>query len=132
MKMLRVVLLLLPALAISALAQAASRNVVLSWSASPSTSVTGYSIYICTVASGGTSCTPNLTSTPLCTVAGLTCTVLEPTQAAYGFSIVANGPACSMTSSLTVPCGNAPPTTLSYIPVPPTVAGESNMVVVVP
>ena len=118
-------------LALPLMAQS-SRPVVLTWNASPSSGITGYSVYACTVPTSGTSCTPSLTGTPLATVTGLTYTTTEPIQIAYGFSVIVNGPACTSSTPLTQPCGNSAPVTVSYVPVPPNVAGESNLVVVVP
>jgi hypothetical protein len=113
-------------------AAAQSRNVVLSWTASTSSGVTGYEVFGCTVASGGTSCTPSTTGTPLATVTGATYTISEPTGAAYGYSIVTVTPACTPTTPLTTPCGNSAPVIVSYVPVPPQTNGASNLVIVVP
>jgi len=116
----------------TAFAQAATRPVVITWTASTSTSVTGYSVFTCTVASGGTSCTPSLTGTPAASVSGTTATLTETTGLAYGVSVVAVAPPCGPTTPPTTACGNSAPATLSYVPVPPQVAGASNIVVVVP
>jgi len=113
-------------------AQSGTRPVVLSWTASTASTVTGYSIFSCTVATGGTSCTPSVTATPLTTVTGVTYTATEPAGSAYGFSVVAVSPACTPTTPLTSPCGNSVPVTLTYVPVPFQPAGETNVVVVVP
>src|SRR6266700_8058487 len=95
------------ALSLSALAQAATRPVVLNWTASTSTSVTKYSIYGCTAVSPATSCTPDITGTPIATVSGLTYTEQTATGNYRGYYVVAVAPACSSTSSITTPCGNA-------------------------
>lgn len=117
----------------SSLAMAAqSRPVVITWTASTSASVTGYAIYSCTVPSGGTSCTPSTSGTPLATVTTTTFAISEPISTTYGYSVVAQAPACTPTTPLTTPCGSAPPVTVTAVPVPPQVAGASNVVVVVP
>jgi hypothetical protein len=126
----KLVLLLLIAVPLAAGAQ--SRPVVLSWTASTSSTVTGYSVYSCAVASGGTSCTPSVAGTPLATVTGTTYTTSEATGSAYGFSVTAVAPACTPTTPLASPCGQSAPVTVTYVPVPPQVAGETNLVVVVP
>lgn len=112
-------------------AQAATRPVVLTWTASTSSSVTGYAVYSCTVPSGATSCTPTMTGTPN-VVTGTTFTIQETVNAAYGFSIVAQAPACSSTTPMGTPCGNASPATVTYVPVPPQTAGATQVIVVVP
>src|ERR1039458_4325714 len=58
-------------------AQSSTRPVVLSWTASTASTVTGYSIFSCAVATGGTSCTPSVTGIPLTTVTGVTYTTTE-------------------------------------------------------
>lgn len=131
MRLLRL-FLLVASLCSCALAQGTTRPVVLTWTASTSTTVTGYSVFVCTVPTGGTSCTPDVTGTPLATVSGLTYTTQQPTLVAYGFSVVAVSPACTPTTPPTSPCGTSAPVTLSYVPVPPQPNGETNVVVVVP
>lgn len=114
-------------------AQSASRPVVLSWTPSTSSGVTGYAIYRCIVASGGTSCAPSTTGTPLATASGTTYTdTTTSTGSAYGYTIIAQAPACTSSTPLTTPCGNSAPVTVSYVPVPPQTSGASNVVVVVP
>lgn len=110
----------------------ASRPVSVTWTASTSSSVTGYSVFRCTVPAGQTSCTPSVTGAPLKTVTGTSFSDSAPIGAAYGYSVVANAPACSPTSSLSVPCGTSGPATLGYIPVPPQTDGAHNTVIVVP
>ncbi len=121
---------LLCACAIPSLAQAATRPVVLTWVASTSSGITGYSIYRCTVS--GTTCTPNLNGTPLATVTGLTYTDSATTQTTYGYSVVANAPACTPTSPPTTACGNSPAAVLGAVPVPPQANAVSTFVIVVP
>ena len=124
-------LILIVALLFAMPSFAQTRTVNITWTASTS-SVSNYVIYSCTVPSGNTSCTPNVTGTPIGTVTTTSFTTSETTGVAYGFSVVAEAQPCTSTSSLTVPCGSAPPDTLTYVPVPPVVAGETNLVIVVP
>jgi hypothetical protein len=119
------------AFSVFSMAQAATRTVVLSWTASTSTSVTGYSVYSCTVPAGGTSCTPSITGTGT-SVTGTTYTVQEATGQAYGFSVIAVAPPCSNVTPTSTPCGNSVPATVTFVPVPPQTSGASNVVVVVP
>lgn len=118
------------------LAQAAAqttRPVVLTWVASTSSSVTGYNIFRCTVVPPAIACTPAVTGTSIGTVTGVTYTdSAVPVQATYGYSVVAVAPACTGTSSPTVPCGNSAPATLNSVPVPPQTGGATNIIVVVP
>ena len=127
-----IVISLLLCVAALAFAQATSRNVTLTWTA-PSTAPTGYNVYACTVASGGTSCIPNVAGTPInaSLLTATTLTVQESVGAAYGFSVVAVYPACTSSSSLTAPCGMSAPATISYVPVPPQGTGASNIIIVV-
>lgn len=125
----RILALLL--LTLSAAAQTPTRSVVLSWTASTSTSVTGYSVYSCTVAAPASSCTPSLTGTPV-TTSGTTLTLSEPVNAAYGYSVVANAPACTSSTPVGTACGNSSPLTVGFVPVLPQPASGSNVVVVVP
>jgi len=117
---------------VSICAAAQTRTINASWTASPSTGVTGYNVYMCTVVSGGTSCTPALTS-PVNTslITGTTFTATGNIGSAYGLSVVAVAPPCTLTSPLGSSCGNSPPATVNYIPVPPQTSPGSNVTVVV-
>lgn len=110
----------------------AQRQVVLTWTASTSTSVTGYNVFRCSVPSGGTTCTPVLTGTPLGSASGTTFTDTVAVQTTYGYSVVATAPPCSLTTPNTTPCGSSTPATLTAVPVPPQTAGAQNLIVVVP
>jgi hypothetical protein len=50
---------------------------------------------------------------------------------AYGFSVVAVSPACSLTGSPTVACGNSAPDVVAYVPVPPQPPPPTNDIIVV-
>lgn len=113
-------------------AQAATRPVVLTWTASTSNSVTGYAVLRCATISPATACTPNPTSTPLATVSGTTYTDTPNTQTTYGYSVVALAPACTPTTPTTTPCGSSAAATLTAVPVPPQTAGATNVIIVVP
>lgn len=113
-------------------AQAATRPVVLTWTASTSTSVTGYSIFRCTPVSPNTACTPSTTGTPLATVTGTTYTDNPNTGTTEGYSVVAVAPACTSSTPNTTPCGQSAAATLTAVPVPPQTAGATNIIVVVP
>lgn len=113
-------------------AQAATRPVVLTWTASTSSSVTGYAVLRCATISPATACTPNPTSTPLATVSGTTYTDNPNTQTTYGYSVVALAPACTPTTPTTTPCGSSAAATLTAVPVPPQTAGATNVIIVVP
>jgi hypothetical protein len=113
-------------------AQAATRPVVLTWTASTSTTVTGYAVFRCAPVSPNTSCTPVTTGTPLASVSGTTYTDTPNTIATYGYSVVAVAPACTPTTPNTTPCGQGAAVTLTAVPVPPQTAGATNIIVVVP
>lgn len=133
MKRLRVLPLFFIALVVSAHAQAATRPVILTWTASPSTSVVGYNLFRCAVASGGSTCTPSATSTPLNTtpVSALTYTDSPAVQTSYGYGVVAVGPACSGTSPVNTPCSQSAITLSPIVPVPPQVQGGGTIIIVV-
>ena len=129
----RLALLLL--LSVGSMAQAATRPVVLTWTASPSASVTGYNLYRCTVPSGASTCTPVASGTPLngsTPVSGVTYTDNPATSASYGYGIVAVAPPCSAASLPTVACGNAPIDLSPIVPVPPAPAGGGTVIIIVP
>ncbi len=113
-------------LAAAAIAQSATRPVTLPFTASPSTSVTSYKIFACTVAPPATTCTPDTTGTPVATptTAG-TIAVMMAIGSSYVFSLVAVAPPCTSTTPLTTPCGNSAAALWSPnpLPVPPMVAG---------
>lgn len=118
-----------------ALAQAATRPIVLTWTASQSSSVTGYSLYYCSN-STGTACIPVTTGTPAQTfTATATSAVFQGTIGSfYTFVLIANAPACTGTSAIGTPCGNSSPVsfTPNALPVPPTTVGASGTAVGVP
>lgn len=113
-------------------AQAATRPVNMTWTAPVSGGVLNYTIYKCIVVAPATSCTPSTTGTPIGTVTTTSFSDTETVSAAYGYTVVANYPACTLTSSLTTPCGGGGAVTLNYVPVPPQGVGSTNVVIVVP
>lgn len=117
----------LACLPLFASAQTATRPIVLTWVDSTSTTVTGYSIYVC-VASATTPCTPSTTGVPALTAtATATSAVYMGTIGNfYSIVIVANAPACG--SSITTACGNSSAVSFSPNPiaVPPQTASASN------
>ena len=119
-------------LCIATLAQAGTRAVNLTWVAPAGGGVTNYTIYACTVPTGGTSCTPSVTGTPVGTVTTTSFSTTEATGLGYGFTVVANYPPCTSTSPITTPCGGGGSVTVSFVPVPPQGTGATNVVVVVP
>lgn len=127
----KLLVLLIVVVSVSAMAQ--SRPVAITWTASTSSSVSGYNVYGCTVTTGN-SCTPNITGTPLNSslVSGTSFVIQEPISTAYGFSVVAVSPACTPTTPITTPCGTSSPLTANYVPVPPNPNPGTNVVVVVP
>lgn len=118
-------------MSVSLSAQAATRSVILTWTASTSTTVTGYSVYRCTVVSPATTCTPNVSGTAIGTSTGTSYTDSAATGSAYGYSVVANAPACTGSTPVTSPCGTSAPASTT-VPVPPQTAGATNVIVVVP
>lgn len=130
-KLMLVLLLGVMIAAVSAQAQAATRPVVLNFTASTSSSVTGYAVFRCTVVSPATTCTADVTGTPIGSVTQ-TPFVDNPTVlAAYGYSLVAVSPKCTPTTPVTTPCGNSAPATVT-VPVPPPPASGTAVIVVVP
>lgn len=125
-------ILIILVLCVATLAQATTRSVNLSWAAPVGGGVTNYTIYSCTVPIGGTSCTPNVNGTPLGTVTTTSFSTTEPVGFGYGFTVVANYPVCSNTSSFTTPCGGGGSVTVSFVPVPPQGTSATNVVIVVP
>lgn len=125
-------LLLLFALASVASAQAATRPVNMTWTAPTGGGVTNYTIFKCNVPTGGLSCTPILTGTPIGTVTATSFSTTETVGAAYGYAVVANYPACTLTSSLTTPCGAGGSVTVNFVPVPPQGGSATNVVIVEP
>lgn len=122
-------------LALSLVAQAqATRPVTLSWVDSVSTTVTGYSIYVCVAANSSTPCIPATTGTPTLTAtATSTSAVFNATVGNfYSIVIVANAPPCG--NSITTPCGNSAPATFLPNPVaiPPQTASASTPTDAVP
>lgn len=112
---------------------AQSRPVVITWVASTSTSVTGYTISTATSAAG-----PFTQIACTGTVAGSTCVsgttastaTYQDTQtvgATVVYQISAIGPACT---SGTTPCGKASVTTPA-IQIPPTVAAPGNVTIII-
>jgi len=113
-------------------AQAATRTVNLTWQAPSSGGVLNYTVYDCTVASGGTSCSPNTLGTPLATVTTLTYSTQMATGSAYGWAVVANYPPCTASSPLTTPCGGGGSATVGYYPVPPQGQGSTTLLIQIP
>lgn len=125
-------LLLLLAMTFAASAQAATRPVSMTWTAPTTGGVTNYAIFKCNVPVGSLSCTPILTGTPIGVVTTTSFSTTETVGAAYGYSIVANYPACTLTSSLTAPCGASGSITVNFVPVPPQGGSATNVVIVEP
>lgn len=113
-------------------AQAATRPVNLTWVAPTGGGVLNYTVYGCTVPVGATSCTPNTGGIPLATVTTTSYSTTEPVSVAYGFTVVASYPVCTLTSSLSTPCGGGGAVAVNYVPVPPQGTGATNVVIVVP
>src|SRR5579863_5122829 len=84
-------------LCVATLAQAGTRPVNFTWTAPSGGGVTNYTIYSCTVATGGTSCTPSTSGTPLGTVTTTSFSTMQTTGVAYGYTVVANYPPCTGT-----------------------------------
>jgi hypothetical protein len=120
---------------VAAMAQAATRPVVITWAPSPSTSVTGYSIYVCS-ATATMPCTPSTTGTPALTAtASSTSAVYQANIGSYySISVMANGPACTGTSPIATPCGNSQAVTgmPNPLPVPPQMAAVASAQLAVP
>lgn len=134
-RLLAVLLAVLMTLAGSMAAQAATRPVIVTWGPSSATSVTGYNLFRCTVATGQTTCVPSITGTPLngtTLISGVSYTDNPTVQASYNYAIVAVAPACTATSSVTVPCGNAAPDVSPTVPVPPQTGGAGTIIIQVP
>jgi len=122
---------------IALLAQAATtRPVNVTWGASSSTTVTGYNVLRCAVPTGAATCTPSGTALNGSTLIPATTLAYTdpavPTGSSYVYGVVAVAPACSGTSSPTVPCGDAPMSDSGLVPVPPTPAGAGSIIVIVP
>lgn len=117
--------------ATSLFAQAATRPATLAWTP-PSGTPLNYTVFNCPVPSGGTSCSPNTSGTPLATVTSPTYTTTLAVGSAYGWTVVANYPACSATSPLTSPCGGGGSVTIGYYPVPPQGQGSTSLLIQIP
>ena len=109
-----------------------SRTANMTWQAPASGGVTNYTVFMCTVPSGATSCTPNVSGTPTATVTTPSYSTTLVTGAAYGVTVVANYPACTLTTPLTTPCGGGGSVTVGYIPAPPQGSGAQNFIIVLP
>lgn len=116
-------------------AQAATRPIVLAWTASTSASVTGYSLYVCT-STTSTPCVPSTTGAPSLTfTSSATNGVYTGTVGLfYSFVLIANAPACSGTSPIGQACGNSAPVAFNPnpVPVPPQVSGATAVTSSVP
>jgi hypothetical protein len=115
---------------VSAAAQTRPANVT--WQPPTVGGVLNYTLYECTVPTGATSCVPNVSGTPIATVTTTSYSATLTTGVAYGITVVANYSACTLTSSLTVPCGGGGSVTVGYIPAPPQGSGAQNIVIVLP
>jgi len=113
-------------------AQAATRPVNLSWQAPTGGTPLNYTVFNCTVPSGGTSCSPNTSGSPLATVTVPSYATTEAVGSAYGWTVVANYPACSATSPLISPCGGGGSVTVAYYPVPPQGQGSTSLLIQIP
>lgn len=109
-------------------AQAATRPIILIWGPSPSSSVTGYSLYVCT-STTSTPCVPSTTGAPSLTFTSTATTGVYTGTVGlfYSFVLVANAPACSGTSPIGQACGNSLSVTVNPnpVPVPPQVSGAT-------
>ncbi len=130
-----VILAIALCMSIAAVAQTPTRPIILSWVSSTSTTVTGYSLYVCS-STTAVACTPTATGTPAQTfTTTATSGVYQGTIGLYyTMVLVANAPACTGTSPIAVACGNSAPATLSPnpLPVPPQVNGATIATVAVP
>lgn len=110
---------LLPLLFVAlAFAQATTRNVALSWTASTSTGVLGYQVYRSTSSTG-----PFTTPLNSALVAGTS--YVDSTAVigqTYTYAVTAQGAACTPTTPVGTPCGQSPPATATTtIPAQPAV-----------
>lgn len=126
----RKLLLILFACCGVAFAQAATRPVIVAWTASTSTSVTGYTVYHC----AGASCVPSLTSTPAATVSASPAAINETIGTVVNYLVVANSPACTATTPLTTACGNSAAVAVApaNLPIPPQVVAPTSAQTSVP
>lgn len=106
-------------------AQSATRNVVLSWTASTSSGVTGYNVYRATATAGPFTL---LTTAP---VAATTYTDSGTVGSTYTYQVTAVTSPCTPTTPATQPCGESAPATASST-VPPKPIATATITVVVP
>lgn len=110
--------LLCSLLMFSGLAVGQSRNVVLSWTASPSTGVIGYNVFRSTSPSGPF--TIPLNAAPQAALSFIDATAVIGQT--YTYAVTAVGTPCTPTTPVGTPCGSsAPATATTTIPAQPSV-----------
>lgn len=120
-------LLLILILGTSALAAQTTRNVDLSWSASASTSVTGYNVQRATSTSGPFTV---LNTAPIATTSYVDSTATVGST--YSYQVIAISPACTSSTPVGTACGNSAPSATATTTVPPTPTAVVTVTVVVP
>lgn len=122
----------------AASACAQSRNIVLTWTASTSTGITGYAVLMAATPTGtfaqigcvgsvaGSTCVSGTTASTT------TYTDTEATGASYSYEVVAVAAACTPTTPVGTACGSSPPSTVSTTTVPPKPVSITTVVLTVP